>query len=138
MAHKGRIGCAVLPPPSLLCFKSCINSAVEVDLLEKRNPPTKLEAYPNSRDVAANIHSLESPAADKVPGGREKNLFSFWFPPPSLLYLICSSHSGAGIHKGKSGSRRPSRGAPDPGGELSMGASHGKKVSEHVTCSLFM
>lgn len=114
-------------------FKSCLNR------LGRRNPPTKLESYPDRRDVAANIHPLESPAADKVPGGREKNLFSFQFPPASLPYLIWSSQSDAGIHKGKSGSRRPSRGAPDPGVELSMGASHGKKVSERVAlCSLFL
>ncbi|MCI4390032.1 hypothetical protein PGIGA_G00117900 [Pangasianodon gigas] len=107
-------------------------TAIQADLLGRQNPPTKLEPFPNSRDVAANIHPLESPAADKVPGGREKNLFSFRFPPPSFPYLICSSQSSAGIHKGKSGSWRPSQGAPDPGGELSMGASHGKKKAYNI------
>lgn len=90
-------------------------------------------------DVTANIYPLESPAADKVPGGKEKNLFYFHFPLLSLPYLIRSSQSSTEIHKGKSGSRRPSRGAPEPGAELSMGASLGKKVSERVTqCGLFM
>ncbi|KAF4093617.1 hypothetical protein AMELA_G00004120 [Ameiurus melas] len=42
------------------------------------------------------------------------------------------TESGTGIHKGQSGSQRPSRGAPDSGSKPSMGASHGKKKAYNI------